>query len=274
MKQESKRLQIEKASIADDEQLSRTIKVLQSGHLGDMMYCLSATKRASIVNKAKIQFMVGFKESNGVMGHPSGKYCMNTESYQYIKPLLEYQDYIESVNIYDLSNVKYNFDQFRRWNSNLAAGDLRKHHHYIYPELHTDLTEVCITAPPPVPDFKNHILINLSSRYRNNQINYSFLKDYDCLFFGLDSEYNNFVNKYQFEPYRVNLKNALQTAQLLASVKLFIGNQSSTFAIAEQMKIPRLLEVYYHCPNVIPMGINGYDYYNQSALEYFVKQKI
>lgn len=273
MNNELKRLQIEKATIADDEQLNM-IKVLQSGHLGDMIYSLSAVQQASKINNAKIHFMVGFKESNGVMGHPSGRYCMNTESFQYIKPLLEYQSYIGQVNTYDLTSVQYNFDQFRRWNSNLSAGDLRKHHFYVYPELHTDLTEVCIQAPPPIEDFKNHILINFTNRYRNGQINYSFLKDYDCLFFGYDNEYNDFVRKYNFEPYHVKLSNALQVAQLLSSVKLYIGNQSSTYAIAEQMKVPRLLEVFYQCPNVIPMGVNGYDYYNQASLEYFVKKLI
>jgi hypothetical protein len=54
---------------------------------------------------------------------------------------------------------------------------------------------------------------------------------------------------------------------LLNSCKLFIGNQSSTFAIAEGLKIKRMLEVFNTCPNVIPMGANGYGYINQHGFE-------
>jgi hypothetical protein len=49
-------------------------------------------------------------------------------------------------------------------------------------------------------------------------------------------------------------------ATILNSVDLFIGNQSSTFALAEQMKIKRALDVYNPSPNVIVSGDNGYDF--------------
>jgi hypothetical protein len=91
---------------------------------------------------------------------------------------------------------------------------------------------------------------------------------------GLDQEYDEFIARNHWQPKRMLIDDALQMAMLVKSCKLFIGNQSSTYAIAEQLKVPRLLESYQPCPNVIPMGANGYDYTNQSTLEYYVKKLI
>jgi hypothetical protein len=59
-------------------------------------------------------------------------------------------------------------------------------------------------------------------------------------------------------------------AQIISSCKLFIGNQSSSYAIAEQLKVPRLLEVFNQCPNVIPIGGEGYGYYTTENLKYYL----
>jgi len=59
-------------------------------------------------------------------------------------------------------------------------------------------------------------------------------------------------------------------AQVIASCKLFIGNQSFPYSIAEALKTKRLLEVYYQAPNVIPNGPNGYDFYFQDHFKYLV----
>ena len=53
---------------------------------------------------------------------------------------------------------------------------------------------------------------------------------------------------------------------------MFIGNQSSTFALAEQMKINRALEVHNGCPNVITSGCNVYDYINNEGFKNLIKK--
>jgi len=272
MKQESKQLQIERATIADDEYTpSKTIRVLQSGHLGDLLYSMSWVKRAAEVNNAKVVFNVGFNEVSGTPNHPSGKFCINDNTYNYIKPLLEYQSYISKVQKHDHHLVNYNFDQFRRLGLNLAAGDLKRNHGYVYPELQHDLSAPCIQAPKD-KQYKDVIVINLTDRYRNPKVDYRVLGNYHIVFVGLDHEYDNFCQKYYLKPERIMIENALQMATLLNSCKLFIGNQSSTFAIAEGLKINRMLEVYTPCPNVMPMGANGYDYINQHGLETLLKK--
>ena len=50
---------------------------------------------------------------------------------------------------------------------------------------------------------------------------------------------------------------------------MFIGNLSFGYALAEALKVPRLLESGPNFPLVYPNGKNGYDFYFQSHFERF-----
>ena len=54
---------------------------------------------------------------------------------------------------------------------------------------------------------------------------------------------------------------------MISGGKLFIGNQSFPFSVAEGLKVVRLLEVYHRSPNVIPEGQHGYGFYFQKHFE-------
>ena len=245
------------------------MRVIQSGHIGDLIYSLSATKKASELHGEKIDFHIGFREQNTTPNHPGGGYCMNPISYAYIKPLLEFQPYIQSVQMNAHPDIVYDFDKFRRHNLNLAAGDLRRNQFLVYPELMCDLHEPCIEATEPIPYFADKILLNFSSRYRNYDINYFPLKEHKCVFFGYESEYIAFTDRWQLDCELIKCQDALMLATILGSSKAFIGNQSSTYAIAEQMKVKRLLEVCVQSPNVIPVN-NGFDYVTNQAFNHFL----
>jgi hypothetical protein len=66
--------------------------------------------------------------------------------------------------------------------------------------------------------------------------------------------------------------NFKELAVYLKSCKFFLGNQSFCYQLAESMKIPRLLELSPVLPNVIPNGKDGYDFYHQQALEYYLEK--
>ena len=166
-------------------------------------------------------------------------------------------------------DIVYDFDKFRRHNLNLAAGDLRRNQFLVYPELMCDLHEPCIEATEPIPYFADKILLNFSSRYRNYDINYFPLKEHKCVFFGYESEYIAFTDRWQLDCELIKCQDALMLATILGSSKAFIGNQSSTYAIAEQMKVKRLLEVCVQSPNVIPVN-NGFDYVTNQAFNHFL----
>jgi len=245
------------------------MRVIQSGHIGDLIYSLSATKKASELHGEKIDFHIGFREPNGVPGHPGGGYCMNLNSYEYIKPLIEFQPYIQSVQMNAHTDIVYDFDKFRRHGLNLSAGDLRRNQFLVYPELMCDLHEPCIEATEPIPYFADKILLNFSSRYRNYDINYFPLKEHKCVFFGYESEYIEFTDRWQLDCELLKCQDALMLATIIGSSKAFIGNQSSTYAIAEQMKVKRLLEVCVQSPNVIPVN-NGFDYVTNQAFNHLL----
>ena len=68
----------------------------------------------------------------------------------------------------------------------------------------------------------------------------------------------------------IEIDNFLQLASIIAGCKFFIGNQSFPFSLAEGLKVKRLLEVCYWCPNVSVDGDNGYDFAFQEQFEFLV----
>jgi len=56
-------------------------------------------------------------------------------------------------------------------------------------------------------------------------------------------------------------------AQIIKGCKLLVGNLSLGFALAEAIKVPRLLESGPNFPLVYPNGEDGYDFYFQEHFE-------
>ena len=67
------------------------------------------------------------------------------------------------------------------------------------------------------------------------------------------------------------VKDFLEMASVIAGAKLFIGNQSFPFSLAEALKVNRLLEVHFQCPNVTVYGDKGFDFCFQPQFEELVK---
>jgi hypothetical protein len=70
----------------------------------------------------------------------------------------------------------------------------------------------------------------------------------------------------------LEVKDFLELAIALASAKCFLGSQSMQFQICEGLHLPRIVELCSFAPNVIPQGANGYDFYHNGAVEYYVKK--
>ena len=86
------------------------------------------------------------------------------------------------------------------------------------------------------------------------------------MFLGLENEYLDLKNEISnLEFY--NCKDFLEMAMIMKNCKIFIGNLSFGFALAEAMKIPRLLESGPNFPLVYPNGANGFDFYFQKHFE-------
>jgi ADP-heptose:LPS heptosyltransferase len=122
----------------------------------------------------------------------------------------------------------------------------------------------------PDTDFADTIVIARSSRYRSPKISYRFLKYYPKLVFvGLPDEYEDFRQQVPEAVYHP-VNNFLELARIIAGSRLFIGNQSFPFALAESLKVRRVLEVFYQSPNVMTEGPNGYAFCYQPQFEQIV----
>ena len=60
-------------------------------------------------------------------------------------------------------------------------------------------------------------------------------------------------------------------ASIIKSSKFFIGNLSLAYAIAEGLKVPRLLEGLEEFPAMYPSGKNGYEFFFQGHFEKWFK---
>ena len=92
----------------------------------------------------------------------------------------------------------------------------------------------------------------------------------DLIFIGLKDEYMDLKKQIPKLDY-YNPINFLEMAQIIKSSKFFVGNQSIGIALAEALKIPRLLE---KCPGFPVVQLEGgecYDFYFQNHFEKWFK---
>jgi hypothetical protein len=106
-----------------------------------------------------------------------------------------------------------------------------------------------------------------SLRRQNKFIDYSFLSSYKKLvFIGLKDEFDDLKKSIKNLEY-FDSKDFLELASIIKNSKIFIGNLSFGYALAEALKVTRLLESAPNFPLVYPNGGSGYDFYFQNHFE-------
>jgi hypothetical protein len=263
------------------------ITVKHSGNVGDLLYALPAIKQLAFLMDEKVTVLLKLNVeahySPGNDVHPvkdkDGKHVMlNANMFELVKPLLMAQDYIKTVKKWkEGDNVDVDLDLFRLPRQiNTSAGHISRWYFYHHPQLSTDLSTASIQIQNIQEDLLDKIIISRSQRYHNANMDYSVLKPIEdkIMFIGVDEEYEEFKTKFGLNVERLIIKDFLHMAECIASCKFFIGNQSSPFAVAEQLKIPRIVEVYPIAPNVIPTGGLGFDAYATPNLVYHVNMLI
>lgn len=263
----------------------KTISFKHSGNMGDVIYSLSGIKTVCLKQKACARIYLQLdKEASYYEGarHPvtnSSNIMVMLNQYMadMAKPLLEAQPYIESAEVWQGEKIDIDLDRMRQVSIGIPGGDIRTWYGFLFPDMYPDLSQQVISLPRTYGKHQSekygpYILVNRTERYLSTYISYSFLRHYpDVLFAGTKREYELFL---KFVPNAILLQagHFLDLAHWIRSSKVFIGNQSMCYAIAEQMKTPRVLEVCSFASNVIPIGKNGYGFYAQTALEYYVEK--
>lgn len=246
------------------------MKFNHSGHMGDVLYALHFIREFSEIRgeKPSINIQWGVAETGVNLTHPNGNVRLTKEATEFIAPLLRKQEWIEEVTTeLTIPEGYIDLDEFRKLPMNYSAGDIRD---YVYGlstipfprNFHEKIIEV-----EKVPGYENTTITTFTKRYVNPTLDYTlFQRINDLTFVGLPFEYDLFREKSQANVGFIQVTNAYELAQIIRSCKLFIGNQCGIYAIAEMLKVPRILltadliesnspgKAVYGCPNVLPLG--------------------
>ncbi len=242
------------------------INFLHSGHLGDVINSLPLIREIAKDKKCNL-----FVERNKPIPlhafdphHPLGKFYLTDSSVNKLLPLLSKQDYLNKVEIFSEQEIDIDLNLIRNLPINFNIDSVRWYFHIT--GIHGDLTNPYLNNIDQ-HNLKNKIIIIRTKRRQNNLINYTFLNKYkDILFLGLKDEYDDLKKEIPSMEF-YDCKDFLEMAQIIQSCRIFIGNLSFGYTLAEALKKPRLLESGANFPLVYPNGKDGYDFYFQNHFE-------
>lgn len=234
-----------------------------SGNTGDIIYSLYAMNGCGQPVTLYIQLDQAADYSGRI--HPLGNVMMNQQMYNMLRPMILAFKFIDDVKVFNGETVDYDLDTFRRSPLILDRGNIIRWYFQMFPELTNDITKPLIKIKS---NTGNYIVVQRTERYLNADVRYKSLNDItdEILFLGTQTEYELFIKRVPKAKHYV-VTNFYEAMYLISGAKMFIGNQSMMFAIAEILKVPRAVELFKHCPNVIPAGGIAYDFINEQALK-------
>lgn len=218
-----------------------------SGKIGDLLYSLYFCRSINqVIGQEKFNFNIQYNVPEVMTGREYNKIRLTEAGAKFLQPLLKCQPYINNITLsetWDETKVQggFNLDNFRRFPINWIGGFII--------EWYYNLTDIpvkrnynnSILEVEPNKNYSDKIVIMATERYFNPFVDLSVLKQYEdkIIFIGLDDEYE-FIKKFLNIP-RVEVKNALEVAQILKGAMLVISNANGNFAIAELVKANRIL---------------------------------
>ena len=259
------------------DHIARTgeINVVHSGKAGDVIYSLPVVKKLHEMTAMPVNYMLRLNEPLEVIpGHTDdlGSVMLTRDTAENLMELLDSQSYIDKTIIYEGQEIHLDLSLFRELGLDLSRGSLARWNFYTT-GINANVTEPWLNVDSR-REFSDSIVLARSSRYNNPLIDYSFLSDHkNVVFVGVKSEFKRmkkYIKGLRWQP----VNNFLELAEVIQGSKLFIGNQSFPFSVAEALKTLRILEVYPTLPNVIPEGENGYDFCFQNHFEYLVNSLV
>lgn len=261
----------------------KNISFSHSGRLGDIVYSLALVKRMAEISGEPVDYYV-ISDVQSNLGldvfHPSGETMVNEKLFNFIAPLLRTQPYLRKVNFVSKREVPINaidLDGFKRSGLNLKGGIIQGWYRKTF-GISFPLEKAWLSLPDNMTIRKQaqpafNIIISRTTRFCNTAINYNFLDSIPNVgFIGLPLEFEDFtkrnlLKKLQYVP----VQDAKEMARMMSDCKLYIGNQSLNFAIAEGFKITRALEAFEPAPVASPVGGECHEYINSKGLCGFVE---
>lgn len=252
----------------------KVINTSHGGHSGDIVYGMALARHVAAANSSPVDLYVPrdrpARLAPGLV-HPNGsQYLMSEGAFAFMRPLLEAQPYIGQVRFVPESEIPADairLDPYRFANGmNLSAGNIADYPAKFY-GIPLDVS-VAWLETPPVKQPAWPVTIAMSKRYRNAAIDYSFLAGVEGVrFVGLPDEYEDFKSRHGLPGLAYHrCETALDLAQAIGASRVFIGNQSMPFAVAEGLKVDRALEACEMVPNVVPSGRGAGSFIYQAGL--------
>jgi hypothetical protein len=252
----------------------KTIKLSHGGLSGDIVYGLALARHVALANACLIDLYIPndrpYQHPPG-MNHPNGhQYLMSQGAFDFIRPLLVMQPFVNEVFFVPDAHIPADairLDPYRSAQGlNVTAGNIADYPGKIY-GIAVDLSEPWLSTRPMKPS-PSTVTVGISNRYRNTAIDYSFLAKIERVrYVGLPEEYEDFKRRHGLPGLTYEkCASAVELAETIRSSRVFIGNQSMPFAIAEALKVNRILETCELCPNVIPSGRGGGSFIYQAGL--------
>jgi hypothetical protein len=236
-----------------------------SGHAGDIIYSLASIKHLCEKRNTKAILYIAINVPTTAKDHPMGSVMIPMKMFDFLHPLIAYQDYIEKCEPYAGQQVDYDLDVFRDKTVNLSAGNIALWYSNHYPELSPDLSKPWLKTwfklQPPNEEDKKYTYMPILARTTRYLNPFTFPQNYINRghFIGVDKEWQ-IINQLPHNLERIEVDNALHLSYCINNAPYVVSNQTLFFAIAEGLKVKRVLEQYFHAPNVIPQGGEWYTY--------------
>ncbi len=241
-----------------------------SGHSGDMvhsipaMYALAKGRKINLfleLNRPNLNFTKGMK-------HPNGNVMFTEKSVELFAPLLLSQPQFNRCEALTDQTIHYNLSVFRDFPFDYRMGSISRWYFLTF-GITWDLGKKWLEVTPD-NSYNDAIVVVRTFRYRTPGISYDFLKKYPrIVLVGMKEEYEDMKKHIPHVEYKP-VSNFLEMAQVIAGCKLYIGNQSFPSALAEALKVKRVIELFYRVPTTVVEGQDGYDFVYQPQFEKIV----
>ncbi|ATC62894.1 hypothetical protein CMV30_02340 [Nibricoccus aquaticus] len=234
-----------------------------------MIYALPAVRELGGAAGALLKLELDVPLRDKSIRHPLGAVQLNRKMYDMLAPLLSAQSYIQRLEVHERGGaVDYDLDSFRDAPLLIDRLGISRWYFYMF-GLAADLSRPWLTVEPDRA-YAGSIVVARSFRYRNLALSHGFLEGRgDVVFVGLRDEYEDFKRKVPSARW-VEVRDFLELARIVAGARLFIGNQSFPYSLAEGLKVRRVLELDPGMPNVVPAGEHAYDVLFQKQFEHVV----
>lgn len=206
---------------------------------------------------------------------------VNNTVFDLLKPLIESQDYVHSLEKYNGQRIDIDFDVIRgKTFVNMPHGPITGWLPLAFPDLTFDASKPWMKfdrekCPPEIKGMvTGKVLLNFTARYRA-KIDYYFLKNYapDLIFTGTEKEHWDFCNQWGLNIPRLGINSFLDLAYALQEARFMVGNQSMLWNLSQSMGTPRILEMCNFADNCFPgIGANSYGYFYQVGAEHYFRQ--